>query len=188
MADSESGKCDEEGHKVQHWIHTDQSKIYSTIEETVKSISSDHQQRRNDPLEGTMRNRCRFSISDILSDKHPTSHAKINLSVFDKLNLSMQFEIFRMGSMVTKTCITTSTTETGIVSVSLPAAVSINDEVPSYISSQLPRFLHTGILQQPTQNPWFQPWLSTVRPSIAQQQNLAYSDDKKKAERVHEIS
>uniref|UniRef100_A0A8R1TUR7 Uncharacterized protein n=1 Tax=Onchocerca volvulus TaxID=6282 RepID=A0A8R1TUR7_ONCVO len=177
MADGESGKCDEDGHKVQHWMRTDQSKIYSTIDETVKSTSSDHQQRGKDPLEGTIRNRCRFSISDILSDKHPTSHIKT------------------MGSLVTKTCITTSTTETGNVSVLLPTAVSISDEVPSYITSQLPRYLHAGdfklclcILQQSTQNPWFQPWLSTVRPSISQEQNLAHSADKKQAERVHEMS
>ncbi|CAG9535533.1 unnamed protein product [Cercopithifilaria johnstoni] len=71
MCDSESGKCDEEGSKVQHCI--DQSKIYNTIEEAVKSTSSDHQERKNNPLECAKRNRCRFSISDILSDKHSTS-------------------------------------------------------------------------------------------------------------------
>uniref|UniRef100_A0A0R3S735 Uncharacterized protein n=1 Tax=Elaeophora elaphi TaxID=1147741 RepID=A0A0R3S735_9BILA len=72
MADSGSSKCDE-GHKTQHWIRNDQSKIYTAIEETVKSTSSDPQERRNNPLEGARRNRCRFSISDILSDKHSTS-------------------------------------------------------------------------------------------------------------------
>lgn len=40
MADSESGKCDEEGLKVQHWIRNDQSKIYNAVEETVKLTSS----------------------------------------------------------------------------------------------------------------------------------------------------
>ncbi|EFO16778.1 hypothetical protein LOAG_11725 [Loa loa] len=73
MADNESGKCDEEGQKVQHWIRNDQSKIYNTIEETVKSTQNDHRVRKNNPLEGAKRNRCRFSISDILSDKHSTS-------------------------------------------------------------------------------------------------------------------
>lgn len=40
MEDSKSCKCDEQGRKVQHWIRTDQSKIYNAIEETVKSTSS----------------------------------------------------------------------------------------------------------------------------------------------------
>ncbi|KAL3982186.1 hypothetical protein ACH3XW_46175 [Acanthocheilonema viteae] len=77
MADSESGKCDEKGNKIQHWIRADQSKIYNTIEETVKSTSSSHQERRNNPLEGAKRNRCRFSISDILSDKHSTNRTNM---------------------------------------------------------------------------------------------------------------
>ncbi|VBB27423.1 unnamed protein product [Acanthocheilonema viteae] len=151
MADSESGKCDEKGNKIQHWIRADQSKIYNTIEETVKSTSSSHQERRNNPLEGAKRNRCRIE------------------------------------NVASKNCITTSATKTGIVSVSLPVAASISDEGTSCISSQLSRYLHSGILQQSTHNPWFQPWLSTIRPSIAQQHNLAHSDNKKHTERVHEI-
>ncbi|KAM3726250.1 NADH-ubiquinone oxidoreductase chain [Dirofilaria immitis] len=170
MEGSESGKCDEEGHEAKHWIRTDQNKIFSTVEETVKYTSSVHQERRNNPLEETKKNRCRFFISDILSDKHSTSHAKT------------------MANMVTKTCTSTCATETRIGSVSLPASVNIGNEIPLCINSQLPRYLHAGILQQSTHNPWFQPWLSTVRPSIAQQQGLVHNDDKKQAERVHEIS
>ncbi|KAM3726251.1 Homeobox protein [Dirofilaria immitis] len=169
MEGSESGKCDEEGHEAKHWIRTDQNKIFSTVEETVKYTSSVHQERRNNPLEETKKNRCRFFISDILSDKHSTSHAKT------------------MANMVTKTCTSTCATETRIGSVSLPASVNIGNEIPLCINSQLPRYLHAGILQQSTHNPWFQPWLSTVRPSIAQQQGLVHNDDKKQAERVHEI-
>ncbi|VDM10030.1 unnamed protein product [Wuchereria bancrofti] len=173
MADNESSKCDDEC-EVQHWIHSDQSKIHNTIGETVKSIPSDQQKRSSSPFEGAKRNRCRFSISDILSDKRSTS--RTNMSVAPKAG------------------ITTSTAEKGIVSLSLPAATNINDEASPYINSQLPRYLHAGdcatisVLQQSAHNPWFQPWLSTIRSSIAQEQNLAHSNDKRQAERVHGIS
>lgn len=49
-----------------------------------------------------------------------------------------------MESVPSKTCITTSAAETGIASVSLPAAVNLSDEAAPYISSQLPRYLHAG--------------------------------------------
>ncbi|VIO86726.1 Uncharacterized protein BM_BM9607 [Brugia malayi] len=166
MADNESSKCDDEC-EVQHLIRFDQSKIHNTTEETVKSTPSDHQERSNSPLEGTKRNRCRFSISDILSDKHSTS--RTNTRVAPKAD------------------ITTPTTGKEIVSISLPAVTNINDEASPYINSQLPRYLHAGVLQQSAHNSWLQPWLSTIRSSIAQEQNLVHSNDKRQVERVHGI-
>ncbi|EJD73909.1 hypothetical protein LOAG_18706 [Loa loa] len=94
----------------------------------------------------------------------------------------------KIERVVSKSCIITSATETGIDSISLPAAVNICDEAAPYIGPHLPRYLHADILQQSTyHNPWFQPWWSTVRPSIAQQLNLPHSNDKKQAKKVHEI-
>uniref|UniRef100_A0A915PNN4 Homeobox domain-containing protein n=1 Tax=Setaria digitata TaxID=48799 RepID=A0A915PNN4_9BILA len=169
MADHENSKCNDDGHEVQRWKHADQNKTYNTIEEIAKSSSNEYQEKKNknNLSSESKRNRCRFSISDILSDKHTTSRAN------------------RMGSLVRKTYVTTAT-ETGTASTSLPAAMNVTDE-GTYISPQLSRYFHAGILEQTPHNPWFQPWLSTVRPLVAQQQNVGQGDDKKQAERVHGI-
>lgn len=46
--------------------------------------------------------------------------------------------------MASKSYITNSSTETEIISTSLPAAIGIYEDATPYITSQLPRYLHTG--------------------------------------------
>ncbi|VDN01934.1 unnamed protein product [Thelazia callipaeda] len=160
MTDSEDSRCDEEGHKMQPWAFVDQEETHISNEEAIKSTGF-HQ--GYSALEKAKRNPSRFSISDILSDKYSTDI------------------VSKSASPAAKNLITTSGTESTFASAtSFPITINVGSGMP-FIGTQIPRYLHRGILQQPIQNPWFQPWLSTVHPSIAHYQSLAQNDESKKA-------
>ncbi|MCP9265988.1 Homeobox protein HMX3 [Dirofilaria immitis] len=217
MEGSESGKCDEEGHEAKHWIRVHQERRNNPLEETKKIdvgfyLRYIKRQAFNKPCqdvnEPLLMGKTTYQFS-FVNLSYLTAACIPVRALFRRIKWRIPVCVLviatsQMANMVTKTCTSTCATETRIGSVSLPASVNIGNEIPLCINSQLPRYLHAGDFKlrlchykylrnlkvsynnQP-HNPWFQPWLSTVRPSIAQQQGLVHNDDKKQAERVHEI-
>lgn len=167
MTDSEGSKCDEEERQSQHWMCGDQNGIFGAKEKVVISSGAYQVQRSNHPSTEAKRNRCRFFISDILSDKHPRNREN------------------RIRSRETELCIFVPNTKTSTVSISVPTSLK-NYEGTELTNPHPSQYFHAGFLQQSVQNAWFQPWLSTICPTLAHYQGMARSTEKSKAEKTTE--